>query len=55
MNLDTVYVVDRRSVVDQATKVVEQMVANLPEEIKALLADIVLAQREMEKGRSPLV
>ena len=37
-----VYVVDRRSVVDQATKVVEQMVANLPEEIKALLADMTL-------------
>ena len=37
-----VYVVDRRSVVDQATKVVEQMVANLPPEIKDALAGSTL-------------
>jgi CRISPR-associated endonuclease/helicase Cas3 len=37
-----VYVVDRRSVVDQATKVVEQMVANLPQEIKEALAGLTL-------------
>lgn len=37
-----VYVVDRRSVVDQATKVVEQMVASLSQEITEALAGFTL-------------
>jgi len=37
-----VYVVDRRSVVDQATKVVEELVANLSPEIRDALADLTL-------------
>src|ERR1022692_2077082 len=37
-----VYVVDRRSVVDQATKVVEQIAANLSPEVKNALAGLTL-------------
>ena len=37
-----VYVVDRRSVVDQATKVVEQIAANLSPEVKNALASLTL-------------